>query len=118
MSSRPSPFTSARVTPVVQDPSLFRRPASSVTSRKRNFPSFKYSRVPPWLRSEHDLGQAVAVQVPDRHPATVVEVAIGEDVQVVGLGEAILESDPGVAGGEQREQGAAGGRRRGGPGGA
>src|SRR2546425_5313982 len=49
MSSRPSPFTSARVTPVVQDPSLFRRPASSVTSRKRNFPSFKYSRVPPWF---------------------------------------------------------------------
>src|SRR5205823_11101806 len=70
------------------------------------------------VRREHDLRQPVAGQVADRDAATVVEVAISEDVQVVGLGEAILESHTGVAGGEQGEEPSVGGGRGGGPGGA
>src|SRR5438445_302668 len=67
---------------------------------------------------KHDLRQAVTRQVADPDSAAVVEVAISEDVHVVGLGQAILESDAGVAGGEQGEEPAVGGGRCAGPGGA
>ena len=60
------------------------------------------------IRGEHDFGEPVAAHVPQRHPAAVVEVAVGEDVQLGGGGEAILEVDAGVAGGQQREQSASG----------
>src|SRR5256886_5948446 len=52
-----------------------------------------------------------ARQVADRDAAAVVEITVGEDVQVVGLGETILESHAGVAGGEQGEQPAVSGGR-------
>src|SRR6266702_1621700 len=46
---------------------------------------------------KHDLGQPVSGEVADRDAATVVKVAVGEDVEVAGLGEAILEVYPGIA---------------------
>ena len=69
------------------------------------------------IGGEHDLRQPIARQVADRDAAAVVEITVGEDVQVVGLGETILESHAGVAGGEQGEQPAVSGGRCGGPGG-
>ena len=57
---------------------------------------------------DHELREAITVQVADRDPTAVVVIAVGEDVQVGGGGEAILEVDAGVAGGQQREQSASG----------
>src|SRR2546422_10858324 len=48
------------------------------------------------IRRQHDLRQAVAAEVAERDPAAVVVVAIGEDVQVAGVGEAVLEADAGI----------------------
>ena len=53
-----------------------------MTSRKRNLPSFRYSRGPPWFDVEHDLGQPVAGEVADRDAAAVVVVAVREDVEL------------------------------------
>ena len=56
------------------------------------------------VRREHDLRQAVAGEIPQRDAAAVVVVAIGEDVQIAGFGQAVLEADAGIARGEQREE--------------
>src|SRR5258706_11122126 len=53
---------------------------------------------------EDDLGQAVAGEVAEGHAAAVVKVAVGEDVQVAGVGETIREADAGVARGEERSE--------------
>ncbi len=53
---------------------------------------------------EHHLRQAVARQVTERDAAAVVVVAVGEDVELAALGEAVLEHDAGLAGGEAGEQ--------------
>ena len=60
------------------------------------------------IRREHDLREAVAGEVAERDAAAVVVVAIGEDVQVAGVGEAVLEADAGVARGQQGEETAVG----------
>ena len=68
---------------------------------------------PAQIRGQHDLGEPVARQVAERRPAAIVVVAVGEDVQLAGVGEAILEADAGVTGGEPGEQPAVGRRERG-----
>ena len=46
---------------------------------------------------KHDLGQPVSGEVADRDAAAVVEIAVGEDVEIARLGEAVGEGDAGVA---------------------
>ena len=56
------------------------------------------------VRGEHDLWQTVAIEIARRDAAAVVEVAVGEGVQLLRLGNAILERNSGVAGGQLREE--------------
>src|SRR5439155_1471044 len=141
MSGQPSRFTSLTTTPKPSPISLPKMPAAALTSTKCP-PSLRYSLAPPsgsrslrvfllgdvaepelslvqiqpgatQIRREDDLRQPVAREVTERHAATVVIIAVGEDVQLAGVGEAILEADAGVARGEQGEQPAADGRQRG-----
>jgi hypothetical protein len=78
---------SAKVTPVAQDPV----PAQPVGVQ---------------IGREQELRQPVPGEVAQRHPAAVVVVAIGEDVQFAGIDEAVLEADAGIAGWELGEEAA------------
>ena len=51
------------------------------------------------VRREQEFRQTVAGEVAQRHPAAVVVVAIGEDIQLASIGEAVLEADACIAGG-------------------
>ena len=56
------------------------------------------------VRGEHDLREPVSIKVARCHSTTVIEVAVGEDVQPGRIFDAILEMHPGIAGGKQREE--------------
>jgi hypothetical protein len=62
------------------------------------------------VRDENHLGQSVSIQVADRDTTTVVEIAVGEDVQFLGLGEPVFERHPRDRRRELREE-RVGGRR-------
>ena len=59
--------------------------------------------IPVQVRGEHHLGQAIPIEVAYRHAAAVVEIAVGEDVHLGRVFDAIDESDPRVARGHHRE---------------
>src|SRR6266511_4243791 len=56
------------------------------------------------IGGEDQVRQSITGDVAQRDTATVIEVAIGEDVEVARVGEVILEMDAGVARGEKREE--------------
>src|SRR6266498_3378559 len=56
------------------------------------------------IGGEDQVRQSITGEVAQRDTATVIEVAIGEDVEVARVGEVILEMDAGVARGEKREE--------------
>ena len=59
--------------------------------------------VPVLVGGEHDLGKSISIEVADRHATAVVEIAVGEDVQLRRGFDAVFEVHPGIAGGKQRE---------------
>jgi hypothetical protein len=58
----------------------------------------------PQVRGQQQLGKTVAGEVPQRHAASVVEVAVREDVEVGAVDDPILESNASITGGEQGEE--------------
>ena len=56
------------------------------------------------IGAEIDIHQAVVVDVADAHPAAVVVVAVGVDVEGLVKGELVFKSDPAFAGGDTFEQ--------------
>ena len=75
---------------------------------EREVPFVQIHARPVEIRREDDLGQTVAGEITDRHAAAVVEVAVGEDVEIGRRLEPVLEADARRAGGEAREELAAG----------
>src|SRR5207249_7824401 len=59
---------------------------------------------PALVGREDDLWQPIAGEVADRHAAAVIEIAVGEDVEVARLGQLIAECDAGLGGGQAREK--------------
>src|SRR5206468_6416039 len=59
---------------------------------------------PALVGREDDLWQPIACEVADRYAAAVIEIAVGEDVEVARLGQLIAERDAGLGGGEAREE--------------
>ena len=55
------------------------------------------------IRCEHHLRQAIAIEVADGHTPAVVEIAVGEDVHLRRVLDAIDESHPRIARGHHRE---------------
>jgi hypothetical protein len=58
----------------------------------------------PQVRGEQQLGQSVAREVPQRHAAAVVEVAVLEDVEVGRIDDPVFESNARIAGGKPAEE--------------
>src|SRR6185437_9367663 len=61
---------------------------------------------------QHHVRQAVAVEIAGRHTAAVVEIAVGEDVQLRGILDPVLEPDSSIAGGKPGEEMSINGGRR------
>jgi hypothetical protein len=58
----------------------------------------------PQVRGKHQLRKPVAREVPQRHAAAVVEVAVLEDVLVGCIDDPVFESNAGIAGGKLAEE--------------
>ncbi len=58
----------------------------------------------PQVRGEQQLRKSVAREVPQRHAAAVVEVAVLEDVMVGCLDDPVFESNARIAGGKLAEE--------------
>ena len=65
------------------------------------------------IRRQHHLGQSISVEIADGDATTIVKIAVGEDVELRRIFDAIHEAHPGVARGEQREKVTVYGRSRG-----
>src|SRR5438105_10697017 len=71
---------------------------------KLEVPLVQIEMVPVLIGSQHHLGKSISIQVANGNATTVVEIAVGEDVEILGVLEAIHEMQPGVARGQQREK--------------
>ena len=60
--------------------------------------------IPVLIRSQHHLRQSISVEIADRDATAVVEIAVGKDVHLWRILDAILEMQPGVARWQQGEE--------------